>query len=149
MTGMEASDSKFPDRKFRILRAIAEGDLVAVHSSMTLKPGELELAVVHIVRFEGERIVEFWDLATQVPKDNPNAEYMADQANHVKEETQSQNTSHERDDKDPTPNGNHSGPTNKPGDSDRTRVADSEDRKGNKNQTNVHELHVTSPFLDR
>jgi predicted SnoaL-like aldol condensation-catalyzing enzyme len=76
MEGMEASGSQFPERTFSIQRAIADGDLVAVHSSVILKPGELELAVVHICRFEGGRIVEFWDVAHQVPKDNPNADGM-------------------------------------------------------------------------
>jgi TonB family protein len=64
--------------------------------------------------------------------DNPNAKFVGDEANHVDEETMATQTSHDRDDPNPTPAGNHSGPDKEPGDSDRTKIADSDDVKGNK-----------------
>ena len=67
MAGMEENESKFPNKVLQIQRAVAEGDLVAVHSRVELKPGEFELAVVHILRFEGDRIAEAWDIGQQVP----------------------------------------------------------------------------------
>ncbi len=63
-------------------------------------------------------------------KDNPEAKYIGDQANKVDEETRATITNHERDDKIPTPGGNHTGPDKKPGDSDRTKIADADEHKG-------------------
>jgi predicted SnoaL-like aldol condensation-catalyzing enzyme len=31
------------------------------------------MAVVHILRFEGGKIVEMWDVGQEIPKDSPNA----------------------------------------------------------------------------
>lgn len=72
MAGMEEADKQFPNKVFKIQRAIHEGDFVAVHSHLTLKPKELELAVVHLFRFQSGKIVEFWDIAQQVPKETLN-----------------------------------------------------------------------------
>jgi TonB family protein len=67
-------------------------------------------------------------------KDNPTAQFIADQANKVDKETVAQQTSHDQDAPDPTPGGHHSGPTQKPGDSDQTKIADSDEHKGEKNK---------------
>jgi predicted SnoaL-like aldol condensation-catalyzing enzyme len=40
---------------------------VAVHSRAQLEEGGMELAVVHILRFEGDRIAEMWDIAQAAP----------------------------------------------------------------------------------
>ena len=64
------------DRTFEPKRIIAEGDLVAVHSHVHHQPGDLGFAVVHIFRFEGDRIAEFWDVIQPVPAENPNADGM-------------------------------------------------------------------------
>ena len=45
---------------------------MAVHSHVRLNPSELGVALVHIFRFEGDRIAELWDLGQPVPKDSPN-----------------------------------------------------------------------------
>ncbi|MGZ3688682.1 MAG: nuclear transport factor 2 family protein [Bdellovibrionota bacterium] len=66
-SGMEENETRFPGKLLKIQRAIAERDLVAVHSHVTLKQGELEMAVVHLFRFQGEQIVELWDIGQQVP----------------------------------------------------------------------------------
>jgi hypothetical protein len=63
-------------------------------------------------------------------KDNPNAEFIGPDANRVKEQTQARNTATDQNDKNPTPGGNHSGPTPAPGNSDESKVAQSEDRPG-------------------
>jgi TonB family protein len=67
-------------------------------------------------------------------EDNPTAKFIADEANHVDKETQATQTSHDRDDEQPTPGGNHPGSNEQPGDSDRTRIAESEEHKGEKNR---------------
>jgi TonB family protein len=67
-------------------------------------------------------------------QDNPTAKFIADQANHVDNETRATQTSHDRDDEQPTPGGNHPGSTQDPGDSEKTRIAESEEHKGEKNR---------------
>jgi TonB family protein len=66
--------------------------------------------------------------------DNPTAKFIADQANHVDSETRATQTSHDRDDAEPTPGGNHAGSDQQPGDSEKTRIAESEAHKGEKNR---------------
>ena len=67
-------------------------------------------------------------------EDNPNAHFIADEANHVEKETVATQTSHDRDDQNPTPGGNHPGADQQPGDSEKTRIAESEEHKGEKNR---------------
>jgi outer membrane biosynthesis protein TonB len=68
--------------------------------------------------------------------DNPNAEFIGDQANHVKEQTQARITSTDQDDPAPTPGAaaQSSKDQGDPGNSDTTRVAQSEDRPGEKDK---------------
>jgi hypothetical protein len=63
-------------------------------------------------------------------EDNPNAKFIADEANHVKDESVAQITAHDRDEKNPTPGGHHAGAPDKPGNADHTKVGDSEDHPG-------------------
>ena len=67
-------------------------------------------------------------------KDNPNATFIADQANHVDKETMATQTSHDRDDEVPAPGQSHRGADQEPGDSDKTRIAESDTHKGEKNR---------------
>lgn len=71
---MTGNHSQFPDKRYEVRNAIAEGDLVAVHAHLTLNPGDKGMVVVHIVRFSGDRIVEFWDCGQQIPGDSPNSD---------------------------------------------------------------------------
>jgi hypothetical protein len=64
------------------------------------------------------------------PKDNPDAKYAADQARHVEVETQAKLTNHEKDDKDPTPGGQHTSASKEPGNEEKTKVAESDDKAG-------------------
>ena len=67
-------------------------------------------------------------------KDNPEAKFIADQANHVDNETRATQTSHDRDDEQPSPGATHAGSESQPGDSERTRIAENENRAGEKNR---------------
>src|SRR6185436_19485679 len=60
--------------------------------------------------------------------------YIADENNHVEKEEASTLTFHDQNDPNPTPGGNHAGPTKAPGDSERNKVAESEEHKGEKNR---------------
>jgi len=66
--------------------------------------------------------------------DNPTAHFIGDEANHVDKETASTQTSHDQDDPTPTPGGNHAGPDKHMGDSDQTKIADSDEHSGDKNR---------------
>lgn len=72
MAGMEENARQNPNKVLEVKRAIAEGKFVAVHSHVRQKPGDLGAAVVHIFRFEQDRIVELWDLGQPVPEQSPN-----------------------------------------------------------------------------
>jgi TonB family protein len=67
-------------------------------------------------------------------QDNPNAAFIGDEANHVDKETAATQTSHDRDDETPSPGQNHRGDDREMGDSDKTRVAESEAHAGEKNR---------------
>lgn len=70
--GMEENARLYPSKILEVKRAIAEGDLVVVHSHLRQKPEERGVAVVHLFRFENGRIVELWDLGQPVPESSPN-----------------------------------------------------------------------------
>jgi len=72
--GMKDSDKQYPNKKFSVKHVIGEGNLVAVHSHVILKAKEMEIAVVHLFRFENEKIVEMWDCGAQIPADSPNTD---------------------------------------------------------------------------
>jgi predicted SnoaL-like aldol condensation-catalyzing enzyme len=72
MRAMEENARENPDKTLDVKRTIAEGDLVAVHSHVRLKPEDRGGAVVHLFRFEQGRVVELWDLGQQVPEQSPN-----------------------------------------------------------------------------
>lgn len=87
-------------------------------------------------------------------EDNPTAKFIAEQANHVKEETRSTLTSHDRDDEHPTPGASHRGTDESPGDSDKTRIAENDEHKGERNRAPgergqdidvQHEPHLPKP----
>ncbi len=70
--GIEENAAKNPNAVLEVQRAIEEGDFVAVHSHVRMKPSEPGLALVHIFKFQGDRIVELWDMGQPVPEDSPN-----------------------------------------------------------------------------
>ncbi len=72
MAGMEENAATFPNKEFKIQHALEDGDFVAIHSHLKLKPGDLGVVVVHLVRFEGDRIIEMWDVGQPIPADSPN-----------------------------------------------------------------------------
>jgi predicted SnoaL-like aldol condensation-catalyzing enzyme len=70
--GMLENAAKNPDKVCEVKNAIAEGERVAVHSHVRMKPGDLGVVVVHIFRFENGRIAELWDLGQAIPEENAN-----------------------------------------------------------------------------
>jgi predicted SnoaL-like aldol condensation-catalyzing enzyme len=72
MEAMEQNAKKNPSKVLEVHTAIEEGNRVAVFSRVRQKPGDRGGAVVHLFRFEGERIVEFWDIGQAVPEESVN-----------------------------------------------------------------------------
>lgn len=71
-SAMEENAAGNPDKILEVKRAIQEGDTVAVHSHVRQNPEDLGGAVVHIFRFQDDRIVELWDVGQAIPEDSPN-----------------------------------------------------------------------------
>jgi predicted SnoaL-like aldol condensation-catalyzing enzyme len=69
MLAMEESARTNPNKIFKIHHILEDGNLVAVHSHLKQTPVDVGFAVVHILKFEGDKIVELWDLGQPVPKD--------------------------------------------------------------------------------
>ncbi|MHA7136800.1 nuclear transport factor 2 family protein [Rossellomorea arthrocnemi] len=72
MSAMEENAAGNPDKILEVKRAIEEGESVAVHSHVRQNPDDLGVAVVHIFRFQNDRIVELWDVGQAIPEDSPN-----------------------------------------------------------------------------
>ncbi|MFC5548463.1 nuclear transport factor 2 family protein [Massilia aerilata] len=70
--GMLENAARFSDMLFEVQRAIADGAMVAVHSRARMTPDGLDVAIVHILRFEEGRIAEMWDIGQAQPDPMPN-----------------------------------------------------------------------------
>jgi predicted SnoaL-like aldol condensation-catalyzing enzyme len=72
MIAMEDNARQNPNKRLDVLRALEDGDLVAVHSHIRQHPDDRGAVVVHIFRFVGDRIIEGWDLGQAVPEESVN-----------------------------------------------------------------------------
>ncbi|GFZ33143.1 polyketide cyclase [Clostridium zeae] len=71
LLGMIQSNKMFPNKKLTIKLAVSEPPYVTLLSHVQITAGK-EVAVVHMYRFEGEKIAEMWDISQEVPQDSPN-----------------------------------------------------------------------------
>ncbi|KAF2517025.1 nuclear transport factor 2 family protein [Flavobacterium foetidum] len=69
MLAMEESARTNPNKIFKIHHILEDGNLVAVHSHLKQSPTDIGFAVVHILKFKDDKIVELWDLGQPIPKD--------------------------------------------------------------------------------
>jgi predicted SnoaL-like aldol condensation-catalyzing enzyme len=70
--GMAEAHKQFPNTTLEVQRAWEDADLVAIHSRVSHGADQPDISVVHMFRFEGDRIAELWDVGMQAPKDSPN-----------------------------------------------------------------------------
>ena len=70
--GMADAHQQFPKTTLEVKHALEDGDLVAIHSRVSHGPDQPDIAVVHLFRFEGDRIAELWDVGMEAPKESPN-----------------------------------------------------------------------------
>lgn len=73
---MEEAAKQNPDTLLETRAALADGELVAVHSSIRMKPSDPPMAVVHLFKFEAGKIVELWDVVQAPPEKVVNADGM-------------------------------------------------------------------------
>jgi predicted SnoaL-like aldol condensation-catalyzing enzyme len=67
---------QYPDKKIEFVRAVAEGELVALHTHQTWPGGE-EYVTMDFFRFdESGKIVEHWDSMQKVPDESKNGNPM-------------------------------------------------------------------------
>lgn len=72
----EKMQAEYPDKSISFVRAIAEGNLVALHTHQVW-PGNDEYVTMDFFRFDGEgKIVEHWDAIQQIPEENLNGNTM-------------------------------------------------------------------------
>jgi predicted SnoaL-like aldol condensation-catalyzing enzyme len=65
-----------PDIQYSIARIIADGNLVAVHSHGKFGADDRGVAVVDILRVEGCKVMEHWDVGQPVPEKSANSNGM-------------------------------------------------------------------------
>ena len=77
LTAMQEASKTHPNRSIDIRHVHEGGDTVITHSLVTRQNPQAEkIAVVHIFRFEADRVAELWDVGREISKDSPNQNRM-------------------------------------------------------------------------
>jgi predicted SnoaL-like aldol condensation-catalyzing enzyme len=72
----ERMAKEYPDKTIEFVRAVAEGDLVALHTHQ-IWPGNDEYVTMDFFRFDDlGKIVEHWDSVQQIPEKSANGNAM-------------------------------------------------------------------------
>ena len=73
LDAMQEASKTAPNKSIEIKRVAEDGDTVITYSRVSRQdPQAPDIAVVHIFRFEGDRIVELWDVGQPIVKESPN-----------------------------------------------------------------------------
>jgi predicted SnoaL-like aldol condensation-catalyzing enzyme len=77
ITFLEGLIKEMPKPTWKIIRTVAEGDLVFLHASFTPADGAPAYAIADIFRLREGKIVEHWDVVAPPPKEsvNPNPRF--------------------------------------------------------------------------
>jgi predicted SnoaL-like aldol condensation-catalyzing enzyme len=73
---LEPFFAQHPGVHYTIARIIADGNLVAVHSHGVFAPDDRGIAVVDILRVQGCKVMEHWDVVQPVPENPANSNGM-------------------------------------------------------------------------
>ena len=66
---------KYPEAQFSLKLVLADGDFVVAYTQLVAsptKPAEGGLRQMHLFRFEGDKIVEYWDITQNIMPNTPN-----------------------------------------------------------------------------
>jgi predicted SnoaL-like aldol condensation-catalyzing enzyme len=69
MNAMDESAMQNPNKIFETKQIIQDGNLVALHSYIQQTKNNLEYTVVHILKFENDKIIEAWDIIQPFPEE--------------------------------------------------------------------------------
>jgi len=68
----ERMSNEYPEKEIEFVRAVAQGDLVALHTHQVW-PGNEEYITMDFIRFdENGKIVEHWDSIQKIPSESKN-----------------------------------------------------------------------------
>jgi predicted SnoaL-like aldol condensation-catalyzing enzyme len=68
--------AQYVEAEFKVKHALTDGEFVAVHTELLnnkSKPEEGGLRQIHLFRFSGHKIIEYWDITQQILPSMPNA----------------------------------------------------------------------------
>jgi len=72
----ERMSKEYPDKSIEFVRAVSEGELVALHTHQ-IWPGGVEYVTMDYFRFDEDgKIVEHWDAMQEIPKTSANGNTM-------------------------------------------------------------------------
>lgn len=73
LLGMQTASIQSPNKSLSVKQALEDGDRVVTLSHVVRQDSKApEIAVVHIFRFEHNRIVELWDFGQLIDPKSPN-----------------------------------------------------------------------------
>lgn len=70
LIAMEEAHVSHPNKAINIKHIYEDGATVITHSQVSKEA--MEIAVVHIFRFQGDKVVELWDLGQVIDPKSPN-----------------------------------------------------------------------------
>lgn len=72
LLAMEEDAAQNPKKELEVKQVIQENETVTVYSHVKQNPGDLGFALVHIFRFQDDKIAELWDIGQAIPENSPN-----------------------------------------------------------------------------
>jgi predicted SnoaL-like aldol condensation-catalyzing enzyme len=72
ISAMEENAKNNPGLIIEIKRTLHDGEFVAVHSYVRKDYNDPGMALIHIFRFESDKIIELWDFGQAVPTETVN-----------------------------------------------------------------------------
>lgn len=73
LDAMDEASRQSPNSSIETLHAYEDANTVITHSRVLRKdPAADAIAVVHIFRFEGDKIAELWDIGQMISPNSPN-----------------------------------------------------------------------------
>ncbi|MEZ4740879.1 MAG: nuclear transport factor 2 family protein [Bdellovibrionota bacterium] len=73
MEAMEEAHRISPNKSIEIKRSYEDNDTVITHSLVSRQnPDEKNIAVIHIFRFEEDKVIELWDVGQFIEREVPN-----------------------------------------------------------------------------